>query len=191
MQLGSYKKYIILFFILQILVTVAMNYKLRQKMSLLVSEINLTKSNNVELKNCISNIYNCHWSFKQKKYICTNNEEIKETVKEEAKVFCIINKNMCKKCVFSVLQDLSILEKELGYNKVVILKESEINIDSYGFNTIKIDSTLNPLDNINTYPLIFILNKELDIMFSYSEEWYPELYETYFREILTAYFKSL
>jgi len=160
-------------------------------MSLIVSEINVTKSNNVELKNCISNIYNSHWSFKQKKYIWTNNEEIIEAIKEEAKVFCIVNKNMCKKCVFSVLQDLSILEKELGYNKVVILKDSEINIDSYCFNIIKIDSTLNPLDNINTYPLIFILNKELDVMFPYSEEWYPELYETYFREILPAYFESL
>lgn len=196
MQFVNYKIYAIIFVIalltLQILLSVRNNSKLKKYSLVLSSELEAKNCETSKLKNSIRNIYDTQWSIEQKKII--KNTLINNYIKNEDKVLCLIKNNLCRSCILSVVQDLCILGKEIGFNKIILIKdkitgEDNLNLTSYGFKILEVDTLLLPLEDTIVSPLIFIINRDLDIIVPYSSEWYPELYEEYFIKILPSHFR--
>ena len=198
MRFEKYKTYIgivvIALLFLQILFVIGLNNKLKKSTLVLISEQKERNFENNLLKRSIQNIYNTRWSIMQKKFIATNNVDINVSVLDGDKIFCLIKNNMCNSCILSVVQDLSILGKEIGNDKIIILKDrkmekNKFDLASYGFKFLEVDTILLPIENTIKSPLIFILNKELDILEPYTSEWCPEIYEVYFSQVLPSHFK--
>ncbi|MDP3444484.1 MAG: hypothetical protein Q8T08_16620 [Ignavibacteria bacterium] len=198
MRFGKYNIYIgivvVTLLLLQIFLATGLNNKLKESTLLLISEQKERNFENNLLKRSIQNIYSTSWLIKQKKEIVSNNLDISKSLIDGDKVFCLIKYKMCNSCVLSVIQDLSILGKEIGNDRIILLTDRKtvkdrFNLASNGFKILEVDTLQLPIENSIVSPLIFILNKQLDIIVPYSSEWYPELYEVYFRKVLPSHFK--
>lgn len=142
----------------------------------------------------IKDIYLSNWSIKQRNVIALENIRLMNLLKTGDKIACYIRKDMCNSCILQVLQDLLIVEEKIGTKKVVLLvdkkaKEKASNFENYRFDVIFLDTLHLPIEDSLKSPLVFILNKDLDIILPYSIDWYPKLYQKYFEEILLLNFK--
>ena len=113
--------------------------------------------------------------------------------KEGNRVFCFIRENICNSCNLRVLQDLSILGREIGDDNIILFKNRKMNeqlldLSSYNFKIIEIDTLLLPIEKTMKSPFIFILDEKFNIRIPYTSEWYPELYDNYFKKILSTQF---
>jgi hypothetical protein len=175
-----------------ILVTIQ-NINLRKDRLDLLSKIIKVNKKNMFLEESIESIYKNRWNIKDENFISTNNFELNNLVKEGNRVFCFIRENICNSCNLRVLQDLSILGREIGDDNIILLKNRKMNeqlldLSSYNFKIIEIDTLLLPIEKTMKSPFIFILDEKFNIRIPYTSEWYPELYDNYFKKILSTQF---
>jgi hypothetical protein len=107
------------------------------------------------------------------------------------------NENVCKSCILSIIMDLEILADYIGSDKIVLAGSfgSEEKLNEY-FNGAKLNF---PCVLVNKFiffnyseaePLVFVLEKSLNIKFLYSPIKFPEIREIYFKTIIPSYFKN-
>lgn len=184
---------IVVILLVQAIFSTMQNVQLKNDKLVLLSELEEQLKENNFSKEVITNIYSNSCHIEKRNFVSTNFLEISNSIKNGKKVFCYIEGNMCRSCILGVFQDLSVLERKIGNENIVLLlnkemAEKSLNLDAYNFKFIKTDSLRLPIKKVGS-PFIFILDEKLTIKIPYITEWYPELYEEYFTKILPSQFQ--
>lgn len=141
-----------------------------------------------DFKKLLARSYTSKFSFKklkEKKFFNKN------------KVVLYISEENCSKCIYESLNYLEILSEKIGKDRIVLIGNYTVKEDfdalvKYASNYISTNIYYKNILNkdFNKDPAIFLMNENLEVNSLFIPNLYEDYKETYFSEILPAYFKK-
>lgn len=121
-----------------------------------------------------------------------NNSLLKKEVDTGGKIIFLMQRGTCSFCIFTILQDLSILEEKIGTGFVLIatnIEEEDQPYEFQGFNfpTFFVDTFFLPKE-ISKEPIVLIAEDHKYFSMFFLPELLPELRQQYFNDFLPIYF---
>ena len=123
-------------------------------------------------------------------------DSMKEYVSSGGKVFLYISEGNCGSCIEECFTYLNDLGNKIGQNNFFLMgnfhdkKTFEIykhNASMFIENSLYYPN-LNLPEKFTQQPLLFVLDKKLNVRFLYVPDYYPEYIEEYFTKLLPGYF---
>jgi hypothetical protein len=189
----------LLYFLIIILVglNIILNLKYNGNKKELHTSINKLNEKQQTINNLenfiINSLYNLKIAKQNRERISLNYPELLKQLEDGDKIICFMQKEICFSCIFKLLQDLTIMEKNMGNGHVLFVtnigsKDMPYKLEDFNFPCVFVDTFYFPVE-LSNEPIIFVLNKHLKIDLFYLPERFPQFRDKYFNEILPNYFK--
>jgi hypothetical protein len=123
----------------------------------------------------------------------TNNIALTKALSSGEKIICYVQKGAFTSCALRLMQDLSILEEEIGRNHTIIAtnigeKNYPLEFPDFDFPTVFVETFYFP-DDFSQEPIVFVCDSLMNIKLFYLPETFPQFRKQYFNEYLPAYFE--